>query len=103
MPDPLHRPQLKSFLISPPVRAEMAAQGTAPPSAIPVIITLKESKTEPERGVAASRQPAGRGVPGEAGLAGPEEGFLSFWAPAAGGHRGPGGEEGLGLPDLEDE
>jgi serine protease AprX len=56
MPDPLHRPQLKSFLISPPVRAEMAAQGTAPPSAIPVIITLKESKTEPERGVAASKQ-----------------------------------------------
>ncbi len=46
-----NHPQLKSFLISPPVQAEMDAQDPAQPQPIPVIITLQESKSEPQSGV----------------------------------------------------
>jgi len=51
-----HHPQLKSFLVSPPVRKEMDAQDPAHPAPIPVIITLRQSKTDPSRGVAVSKQ-----------------------------------------------
>jgi serine protease AprX len=53
---PPHRPQLKSFLISPPVRKQMDAQDPAHPAPIAVIITMRESKAEPARGVSASKQ-----------------------------------------------
>ncbi|HUI57705.1 MAG TPA: S8 family peptidase [Bryobacteraceae bacterium] len=51
-----HHPQLKSFLVSPPVRKEMDAQDPAHPTPIAVIITLRQSKTDPSRGVSASKQ-----------------------------------------------
>jgi subtilisin family serine protease len=51
-----HAPQLKSFKISPPVRKEMDAQDPAHPAPIAVIISLRESKTEPERGLSGSKQ-----------------------------------------------
>jgi serine protease AprX len=46
-------PEMKSFLVSPPVREAMQAQ-TAP-QPIPVIITLNESKDHPELGMTGSR------------------------------------------------
>jgi serine protease AprX len=51
-----HTPQLKSFLVSPPVRQQMDAQDPAHPAPIAVIITLRESKNEPQRGVSGSKQ-----------------------------------------------
>ena len=55
MPQP-NTPQLKSFLISPPVRKEMEAQDPARPAPIAVIITLVESKTDPASGVSGSKK-----------------------------------------------
>jgi serine protease AprX len=56
-------PQMKTFLISPPVREEMEAQRSAPaePKPIPVIITLNESKDHPD----ASLEPARAYIKGE--------------------------------------
>jgi serine protease AprX len=51
-----HRPQLKSFLISPPVRKQMDAQDPAHPTPVAVIITLRESQSEPASGVSGSKQ-----------------------------------------------
>jgi serine protease AprX len=51
-----NHPQLKSFMISPPVQAEIAAQDPAHPEPIAVIITLKQSKTEPQSGVQSSKK-----------------------------------------------
>jgi subtilisin family serine protease len=50
------RPQLKSFLVSPPVRKEMEAQDPAHPTPIAVIVTLVESKTDPASGVTGSKE-----------------------------------------------
>jgi serine protease AprX len=46
-------PEMKSFLVSPPVREAMQAQTV--PQPIPVIITLNESKDHPELGMTGSR------------------------------------------------
>jgi subtilisin family serine protease len=56
MPARPDHPQLKSFLISPPVRAEMDAQDPAHPEPIALIITLQESGTEPQSGVLPSKK-----------------------------------------------
>jgi len=58
MADSVHRPQMKSFSISPPVRKEMDAQDPAHPVPIAVIITLWESRSDPQGGVTASKKRA---------------------------------------------
>lgn len=56
MPEPPGKPKFKSFVIAPPVRKEMEEQaGKAKPEPIPVIISLRESQTNPERGVEPSK------------------------------------------------
>lgn len=56
MPEQPARTQLKSFLISPPVRKAMARQDPNDPQPIPVIITLSELKQKPEEGIGPSKQ-----------------------------------------------
>src|SRR5664279_84050 len=55
MPQP-QPPQLKSFLISPPVRRGIEAQDAANPTPIPVIVTFREAKDDPVAGVSGSKQ-----------------------------------------------
>jgi serine protease AprX len=55
MPQP-QTPQLKSFLISPPVRKEIEAQDAAKPTPIAVIVTFREAKDDPVAGVSGSKQ-----------------------------------------------
>lgn len=56
MPEQPPRTQLKSFLISPPVRKAMEQQDPGKPQPIPVIITLSELKQKPEAGIGPSKQ-----------------------------------------------
>jgi serine protease AprX len=57
MPEAPGEPKFKSFVISPPVRKEMEKQADKPKAEpIPVIVSLRESKTNPERGVEASKE-----------------------------------------------
>lgn len=56
MADPSHHPQMKSFSISPPVRMEMEAQDPAHPEPIAVIITMRESRSDPQGGVAENKK-----------------------------------------------
>ena len=53
---PSTTPQFKNFLISPPVRDEIAKQDPANPEPIPVIIALVEHSSSPTPGVAQSKE-----------------------------------------------
>ena len=63
-------PEMKSFLISPPVKEEMDAQANQEPRPIPVIITLNESKAHPDEVLEPSRNASMKSLRRERSIAG---------------------------------